>query len=66
MEGVCASNFQSASHLLTNAAQQNRGGPAGPRRRYITVLGNVGQLKGEVHFDWHREGLTCEIALPLV
>jgi two-component sensor histidine kinase len=22
------------------------------------------QLKGEVHFDWRREGLVCEIALP--
>jgi PAS domain S-box-containing protein len=26
----------------------------------------VGQLRGEVHFDWHDQGLTCEIALPLV
>jgi two-component system CheB/CheR fusion protein len=26
----------------------------------------VGQLRGEVHFDWHHEGLKCEIALPLV
>jgi PAS domain S-box-containing protein len=22
------------------------------------------QLKGEVHFDWRREGLVCEIAVP--
>jgi two-component sensor histidine kinase len=25
----------------------------------------VGQLRGEVHFDWRDQGLTCEIALPL-
>jgi len=25
----------------------------------------IGQLKGEVHFDWRDEGLTCEIVLPL-
>jgi PAS domain S-box-containing protein len=25
----------------------------------------VGQLKGEVRFDWRDQGLTCEIALPL-
>ena len=24
------------------------------------------QLKGEVHFDWRDQGLTCKIALPLV
>ncbi|WP_245321777.1 sensor histidine kinase [Bradyrhizobium sp. LTSPM299] len=25
----------------------------------------IGQLKGEVRFDWRAQGLTCEIALPL-
>ena len=25
----------------------------------------IGQLRGEVRFDWRDEGLTCEIALPL-
>jgi two-component sensor histidine kinase len=25
----------------------------------------VGQLKGEVRFDWRDQGLTCEIAVPL-
>jgi PAS domain S-box-containing protein len=25
----------------------------------------IGQLKGEVHFDWRDQGLACEIALPL-
>jgi PAS domain S-box-containing protein len=25
----------------------------------------VGQLKGELHFDWRDHGLTCEIVLPL-
>jgi PAS domain S-box-containing protein len=25
----------------------------------------IGQLRGEVHFDWHDQGLTCEIGLPL-
>jgi PAS domain S-box-containing protein len=25
----------------------------------------VGQLRGEVRFDWRAQGLTCEIALPL-
>jgi two-component sensor histidine kinase len=25
----------------------------------------IGQLKGEVHFDWRDRGLACEIALPL-
>jgi PAS domain S-box-containing protein len=25
----------------------------------------IGQLRGEVRFDWHAEGLTCEIAMPL-
>jgi two-component sensor histidine kinase len=24
-----------------------------------------GQLDGEMHFDWRREGLVCRIALPL-
>jgi two-component sensor histidine kinase len=22
------------------------------------------QLKGKMHFDWHTDGLVCEIALP--
>jgi PAS domain S-box-containing protein len=26
----------------------------------------VGQLKGEVHFDWRDKGLACEIALPII
>ena len=26
----------------------------------------IGQLRGEVRFDWRDEGLTCEITLPLV
>ena len=25
----------------------------------------IGQLKGEVRFDWRDQGLMCEIALPL-
>ncbi|MCK1518418.1 hypothetical protein IVB22_39315 [Bradyrhizobium sp. 190] len=25
----------------------------------------IGQLKGEVQFDWRDQGLTCEIVLPL-
>jgi PAS domain S-box-containing protein len=25
----------------------------------------IGQLKGEVRFDWRDQGLTCEISLPL-
>jgi two-component sensor histidine kinase len=25
----------------------------------------IGQLRGEVRFDWRAKGLTCEIALPL-
>jgi PAS domain S-box-containing protein len=25
----------------------------------------IGQLRGEVRFDWRNQGLTCEIALPL-
>jgi two-component sensor histidine kinase len=25
----------------------------------------IGQLKGEVRFDWRDQGLTCEIVLPL-
>jgi PAS domain S-box-containing protein len=25
----------------------------------------IGQLRGEVRFDWHDKGLTCEIALPV-
>ena len=25
----------------------------------------IGQLKGEVRFDWRGQGLTCEIVLPL-
>ena len=25
----------------------------------------IGQLRGEVRFDWRDQGLTCEIALPL-
>jgi hypothetical protein len=23
-----------------------------------------GQLKGELHFAWHPEGVACEIVLP--
>ena len=26
----------------------------------------VGQLKGEMRFDWRDQGLACEIVLPLV
>jgi two-component sensor histidine kinase len=26
----------------------------------------VGQLRGEVHFDWRDQGLACVITLPLV
>ena len=25
----------------------------------------IGQLRGEVRFDWRDQGLTCEIVLPL-
>ena len=25
----------------------------------------IGQLRGEVRFDWRDQGLACEIALPL-
>jgi hypothetical protein len=25
-----------------------------------------GQFKGELKFDWHPEGLACEIVLPSV
>lgn len=25
----------------------------------------IGQLRGEMRFDWRGQGLTCEIALPL-
>jgi two-component sensor histidine kinase len=25
----------------------------------------IGQLRGEVRFDWREQGLACEIALPL-
>ena len=25
----------------------------------------IGQLRGEVRFDWRYQGLACEIALPL-
>ena len=28
------------------------------------VLGIKDQLKGEVRFDWRKEGLVCEIAIP--
>jgi len=30
------------------------------------IMENIiaGQLRGEVHFDWRDQGLTCEIALP--
>jgi len=47
------------------------GGPTvtPPTRRGFgtSVMENiiVGQLGGEVHFDWHHEGLTCDIVLPL-
>ena len=26
----------------------------------------IGQLRGEVRFDWRDKGLTCEIILPVV
>jgi len=26
----------------------------------------IGQLRGEVRFDWRDQGLACEITLPLV
>jgi two-component sensor histidine kinase len=26
---------------------------------------SIGQLRGEVRFDWRDQGLTCEIVLPL-
>ena len=46
------------------------GGPAAtlPTHRGFgtRILENmIGQLRGEVRFDWHEQGLTCEIALPL-
>jgi hypothetical protein len=32
-----------------------------------SIMENIiaGQLRGEVHFDWRDQGLTCEIALSL-
>src|SRR5882757_5437126 len=35
--------------------------------RSTSIMENIiaGQLRGEVHFDWRDQGLTCEIALPL-
>jgi PAS domain S-box-containing protein len=46
------------------------GGPTvtPPTRRGFgtNVLENIiGQLRGEVRFDWRHEGLSCEITLPL-
>jgi two-component sensor histidine kinase len=46
------------------------GGPAAapPRHRGFgtRILENmIGQLKGEVRFDWRDQGLACVIALPL-
>jgi two-component sensor histidine kinase len=47
------------------------GGPtvAPPTRRGFgtRIMENiiVGQLRGEVHFDWRDQGLACEIVLPL-
>ncbi|QHO71298.1 PAS domain S-box protein [Bradyrhizobium sp. CCBAU 051011] len=46
------------------------GGPAAtpPTHRGFgtRILENmIGQLKGEVHFDWRDRGLICEISLPL-
>ncbi|WP_375778717.1 HWE histidine kinase domain-containing protein [Bradyrhizobium sp. ma5] len=46
------------------------GGPAAtpPRHRGFgtRILENmIGQLKGDVRFDWRDQGLACEIALPL-
>ncbi len=29
------------------------------------VESTIGQLKGEVRFDWRDQGLVCEIVLPL-
>jgi PAS domain S-box-containing protein len=48
------------------------GGPTvtPPTRRGFgtSIMENIiaGQLRGEVRFDWRDQGLTCEIALPLV
>ena len=49
---------------------ESGGPPVTPptRRGFGTrVMENIiGQLKGEVHFDWRDEGLACEITLLLV
>jgi two-component sensor histidine kinase len=48
-----------------------RGGPLvePPTRRGFgaRVMENMvrGQLQGELHFNWHPEGLACEIVLPM-
>ena len=48
---------------------ESGGPPVTPptRRGFGTrVIENIiGQLRGEVHFDWRDQGLACEIALPL-
>jgi len=46
------------------------GGPAAqePTRKGVggrIIEGMITQLKGKVHFDWRKDGLVCEITLPV-
>jgi PAS domain S-box-containing protein len=61
---------RTADGLLSLRWIESGGPPVTPpthRGFGTSIMENIiaGQLRGEVHFDWRDQGLTCEIALPL-
>jgi two-component sensor histidine kinase len=53
-----------------NLRWQEAGGPPVEEPKHKGFGGRViermiNQLKGKTHFDWRREGVVCEITLPM-
>jgi two-component sensor histidine kinase len=66
---VCLKWFHAADDQL-RLLWTERGGPAvqEPTRNGVgsrIIEGMITQLKGKVRFDWRKDGLICEIAVPV-
>jgi two-component sensor histidine kinase len=68
--GQVVLEWSQEGHRQLNLRWKEAGGPLvqeathkGFGRRIIEQM--IAQQKGNTHFDWRREGLVCEITLPV-